>query len=683
MANTRLIGIIAVLTAALAFSCSSKKPTKVEPQKDTGGPVWGDATEDQSGDDTGIDREIVEGEDTEPGVDSIPGVDVVQPDGGTGPGKDVTEGVDTIENPTCVDKDEDGYGKNCNLGVDCDDANPNFTVFCPPCQFQNAEGCKCSQNGLVEFCYDGDPSDVGIGECRMGERRCDGKYWSSCAGQVLAKAEACDSVDNDCDGMSDEGVLSPCGNCDPLCDTLKAGPDSENPFDPRDDNSSGVGLNVDGYLVLDSTKVNLSFIWIANSGEGTVSKLDTKTGREMGRYFTCSDPSRTAVDLIGDVWVGCRGDGRVAKIAIDEAVCIDRNNNGTIETSRDANGDGRIQPGEMMPKGQDECVLFVVQPGGSIARAAGVDKDNHCWIGSWGSAEIYRLHPDDGHVVQTIKLPTSPYGLVIDGNGIIWCATLGSTLLRADPKTGQVQSISGPSNYGITVDMKGRPWIGSSTARYDPANGQWTSAGVYSRGVAGSTDGFMYAATGSTVYKINIDTMQVETLNTNGSGAVGVALDSEGYVWAINQGSSNASKIDPKTKQVFGPYPVGSGPYTYSDMTGYALHNFTAPRGNYSTIIGGFNEIRVKWTALDIDAELPENAHLEVEVRTAATIPDLASAKWKGPFGPFPPQNFPLDLTTIDGMDKKYLEVRVWLYSGDKTSTPVVKSIDAKFSSGK
>jgi hypothetical protein len=201
--------------------------------------------------------------------------------------------------------------------------------------------------------------------------------------------------------------------------------------------------------------------------------------------------------------------------------------------------------------------------------------------------------------------------------------------------------------------------------------------------VAGSTDGFVYAATGSTVYKINIDTMQVEQLNTNASGAVGVALDSEGYVWAINQGSSNASKIDPKTKQVFGPYPVGSSPYTYSDMTGYALHNFTAPRGNYTTIIGGFNEIRVKWTALDIDAELPDNAHLEVEVRTAATIPDLASAKWKGPFGPFPPQEFPLDLTSIDGMDKKYLEVRVWLYSGDKTSTPVVKSIDAKFSSGK
>ncbi len=676
----------------LSLGCSSKRP-RPEPS----GPDVCVFCEDLSG----PDGEVLGGDAPGPDGQEPDGEVKPDPDGGPGPdgGVEVTapDGDGGGPDPECVDADQDGYGKHCNLGVDCDDSNPNFTVFCPPCQFQNAEGCKCSQNGLVEFCYDGDPADVGQGECRMGERRCDGKYWSNCAGQVVAKGEACDSLDNDCDGQTDEGVLSPCGDCDPLCDTLKSGPSTDNPFAPTDDNSAGVGLNIDGYLVLDSTKVNLSFIWIANSGEGTVSKLDTRTGRELGRYFTCSDPSRTAVDLIGDVWVACRADGGMAKIAIDEAVCVDRNENGTIETSRDTNGDGRIQPNEMLPKGQDECVLFVVKPGGNCMRAAGVDKDNHCWVGQWNEMGLLRLHPEDGHIVAAApNIGVNPYGLVIDGAGMVWVSGRGGGLLvRVDPHANPptVTKINPPVNdlYGITVDMKGRVWLGNfsagSVSRYDPTTGQWATQGIssgYPRGMAGSTDGYMYSGlSNSQMARINIDTMAYELVNTGGNTGIGVALDSEGFVWVVNQGSSNASKIDPKTKQVFGPYPVGSSPYTYSDMTGYALHNFTAPRGHYSTVIGGFSEIRVKWTALEVEAELPENSSLEVEVRTAATIPDLASAKWKGPFGPFPPQLFPLDLTSIDGMDKKYLEVRVWLYSGDKTTTPVVKSIDAKFSSGK
>ena len=43
----------------------------------------------------------------------------------------------------------------------------------------------------------------------------------------------------------------------------------------------------------------LSSIWIANSAEGTVSRLDTVTGEEIGRYYSgpqeaSGDPSRTS-----------------------------------------------------------------------------------------------------------------------------------------------------------------------------------------------------------------------------------------------------------------------------------------------------------------------------------------------------------------------------------------------------
>jgi len=660
---------------------------------------WGWNTEDLArGDDVagGVDQES-NPPDVELGGDAVTGSDTVGPGDVTAPGDatvepdgkvvtpDVEDKPDYVENPECVDLDKDGYGNNCYLGKDCDDTNKNFTIYCPPCDQQNVEGCKCSQPGAQEVCYESDPGSVGIGECQLGMRSCAAGFWSACVGQVVPVSEECDEKDNDCDGQTDEGVLSACGNCDPFCDTLEVGPDSDTPFTPGEDNSSGVGLNIDGFLILDSSQINLSFIWVANSGEGTVSKLDTKTGKELGRYKVCGDPSRTSVDLVGNVWVGCRADGGVAKIAIDKAICVDKNGNGQIDTSEGP----QVVPG-------DECTLFIVYPGGSCTRAAGVDADNHVWVGEWNAGMLRRLHPDDGHTVQEVDIPGNPYGLVVDGTGIVWVSGRGGDILvRVDPNQNppSVNSwgVPGGNLYGITVDMHGKVWIGQysngTVARFDPNTNQFNtiSIGGCPRGMAGSVDGFMYSGlgcSGNQVAKINVDTMQVTMLSTgSGQTPIGVALDSDGFVWAVCYSTSNAAKIDPVTNTVFGPYPVGSYPYTYSDMTGYALHNFTAPQGSYTTVFGGWEEFRVKWEALFVDAQIPANAYLKVEVRTGNTKEEVDATPWQGMFGPYPPENFPLMLDTLPNMDGKILQVRVWLFSADKLSTPVVKSIQAKFSS--
>ena len=69
----------------------------------------------------------------------------------------------------------------------------------------------------------------------------------------------------------------------------------------------------------------LSFIWIANSGEGTVSKINTMTGVEEGRYDSSpqvgGNPSRTSVNLLGDVAVSNRDPGGVTKIAAVKERC--------------------------------------------------------------------------------------------------------------------------------------------------------------------------------------------------------------------------------------------------------------------------------------------------------------------------------------------------------------------------
>lgn len=631
----------------------------------------------------------------DPSVDAGEGAQ----DGGEGGQDGGTTGSDIVQPANCVDLDSDGYGSNCYLGKDCDDSNPNFNVYCPPCAQQTQAGCKCSQEGAVEVCFEGDPGAVGIGECQLGQRFCQGGYWTGCVGQIVPQAEECDNKDNDCDGSVDEGVLSPCGDCDPFCDTLKVGPGGIDEFEPTSDNSEKIGKNLDGYLVLDSQKIDLAFMWVANSSANTVSRLDTTQCKETGRYAVCSNPSRTSVDLMGNVYVGCRSDGGVVKIAIDEALCPDKNANGIVDTAKDTNGDGKVTGSEILPKGQDECVLFSVFPGGSCQRAVGVDAENHAWIGEYSSKKLRRLHPDTGQVLKEHSITANPYGLVIDQEGSIWVSGRGgSQLVEVDPDAGQVGAYSSNLGcfqpYGIGLDYKGRVWIGNCCCshvgyRFDPETHQWAAAPVHSRprGIAGSQDGNVYVANdqSSQVAIVDADTATTTGYVSIGAGRfpIGMAIDFEGFVWTANQQGSSATKIDPVTKQVLCEVPVGSGPYTYSDMTGYALHNFTAPQGYYSHVFGGWEGFRVKWTAVyvDVDYQDPENCFVKVRVRTAMDADEMATKPWQGYFGPYPPDQFPLDLTQIPDMDGPLLEVEVTLYSQSKTCTPMVKSIEAKFAS--
>jgi len=64
---------------------------------------------------------------------------------------------------------------------------------------------------------------------------------------------------------------------------------------------------------LNDAGMPLNFIWIALSGRGTIAKVDTLTGAVLGEYKSApdgrgKDPSRTTVDLNGNVWAGNRAE---------------------------------------------------------------------------------------------------------------------------------------------------------------------------------------------------------------------------------------------------------------------------------------------------------------------------------------------------------------------------------------
>ncbi|MBI5535168.1 MAG: hypothetical protein HY898_20745 [Deltaproteobacteria bacterium] len=370
--------------------------------------------------------------------------------------------------------------------------------------------------------------------------------------------------------------------------------------DPAPDNvgADGVGRDQNGYLGLDSTHHQFDYLWIADDvayGVGFVSKVSTKpfptapTWREVARYVTftcksnptgsnedvvlgqphpgalCADgvngccsvsetvkgpnnghaavnvyqnrPSRTAVDINGDVWIANRAhtpaelQSSATKIANSEADCIDRNANGKIDTSKDANNDGIITTDcndDNLPDNastvcaagkvlefyglDDECILFTTntgqmgQYGRPLALGPGVGQTraygaSDAWAGTWKDGTFYRIQGKTGQIIDTVKIQDQagvasvPYGAAVDRCGILWAPNEANhQLFYFDTANTSMQGMTqnphgGSGFYGIAVDGFKQPnpdggapleiqqiWLGevgaSGAYRYRPVRDQ-------------------------------------------------------------------------------------------------------------------------------------------------------------------------------------------------------------------
>ena len=259
------------------------------------------------------------------------------------------------------------------------------------------------------------------------------------------------------------------------------------------DEGTLIGLEhetVPDQLQLSKESTTFPFIWVPNSNEGTVSKVDTRTGKELGRYrtgpSTNGNPSRTTVDIYGNCWLGNRNTGTVVKIGLlENGQYIDRNGDGIIQTSKDLNGDGDITGDEILPWGEDECVLFevVLIPGSEGTYAPGqytgnytndswnpglrglaIDSHNNLWAGAYGSKKYYYIDGNTGEVLKTVDVSSvnhTPYGALIDAHGILWSSGQNKNhVLRLDPSDDSFTTIDiGHFVYGLGIDKNDHLFI--------------------------------------------------------------------------------------------------------------------------------------------------------------------------------------------------------------------------------
>ncbi|MBC8069405.1 MAG: hypothetical protein IAG13_13800, partial [Deltaproteobacteria bacterium] len=212
---------------------------------------------------------------------------------------------------------------------------------------------------------------------------------------------------------------------------------------------------------------DFSFIWVANSQEGTVSKIDTQSLEEVGRYRTRADangsPSRTSVNLNGDVAVANRTGG-VVKIISDVASCPEPGNTSSGAADVKPFPDGCVDWFTPIAYSSNRPVAWT---SGTFSGVTCRYENTKLWTSGGngpGQIDVMYLDGETGEIEQTVPIPEANwdgfgiYGGASDADGNFWGSQLSvGHLVFVDVDSFDHEAYPMPLNgYGMTVDEQGR-----------------------------------------------------------------------------------------------------------------------------------------------------------------------------------------------------------------------------------
>jgi streptogramin lyase len=544
----------------------------------------------------------------------------------------------------CDDGDGDGYGPGCARGADCDDADPLRASDCSDAGVTQEEceaapvtqGCPCLRSEQAA-CFPGPLEREGVGRCKAGLASCDDGRFTACRDVVLPSLELCNREDDDCDGFVDEGVESPCGGCNSECLGGVWGTGAA-PFEVE----APLALTAAGELSLVWQPWAADTLWIPNTDEGSVSKIDARSAKEVARLRTRGGyPIQVAVDRRGDAFVldGVFGGSPwLTKISGDEVAFA-----------------------LPLSAADDPRTLAVDGALGPDSQRAG-----NVWIGYAGSQQLVSLAGDDGAELARFDIARhalQPSAAGFDLYGYLWLIDRAGKVLRFDalaPDAGEVLSVPYAcyTLEALSLDSQGRLLLsGFGCERvfsYDPRRAQWRSAqvpGLLSpRGVLagpavlGSWVGF----SSGQIARLTYETLQPGAASTLASDAFrpyetfALTVDGLGKLWAIStqggpDGVGVATRFDPETKTVSAQVPLGRGPRAGGDLSGSAAGGEYTRDGRASHVFAGcgreartgsVGEEQTEWLNLRVVALLGAGAKVRVWVRHAVAVEQLTAAPY-------------------------------------------------------
>lgn len=292
-------------------------------------------------------------------------------------------------------------------------------------------------------------------------------------------------------------------------------------------------------------------LWVANAADNTVTCINRYSDREIGTYSVGPSPSRTAVDLSGNCWVGCRSDDSVWYVTIE---------------------------GE-----KEEYNGF------NAARGVALDRNGDLWVANSGNQTIQWIETESGTVSEQVIVPGANYlyGAVIDGENTLWLSdsSQGNVIrypISSFPSESAFETIDVTSIYGITLDLDGNVWAAGQDGwirRIDPNTHEieeWPSEASFLSGATVDINNRLWFCADSLNALIRFDQESEDSLLVPiGASPHGVAADDAGFVYAVNRTDDSVTKVDARNGDVVHEFSVGNDPYTYSDLTGFIYRKVT------------------------------------------------------------------------------------------------------------
>ncbi len=353
--------------------------------------------------------------------------------------------------------------------------------------------------------------------------------------------------------------------------------------------SDGVSADPDEGLTLSSTQVNTAYIWVANSGQGTISKVNISstsaegeppTFVEEARYATGpqalysdsnlygwlsgEDPSRTTVNRAGDVYIGNRAGGSITKVSVRGNNCKDNNDDSVITTST---GPNDILPwGDDELHGGDDCIMWRSELSGAEVNGttlgtvrriramaaqdvAGLDFQNisYVWIGDTdykangtNNGAIWKMDGETGETLFMTRVHNCrPYGFAIDGNKNLWISCRSSRRLARVDTTRCIDAscLDEPTCEGMGMQNG----IDCDTAIKQVIQVQNETGGNsrYTYGITVDVDQRVWLGSDGFVYRYNPkEADSSKRWNAVNTGTTrGITADLRGFIYAAREGN--------------------------------------------------------------------------------------------------------------------------------------------------
>ena len=218
--------------------------------------------------------------------------------------------------------------------------------------------------------------------------------------------------------------------------------------------------------------VGNGFAWVANSGEGTVWKVDLASDKVVGK-IAVGDPGALEGCQTHNIHQTPHGDFRIRNCDLPKAVAVSR---GAVWAGKgDTNSLVRIDPAS-------DRVLATIPVG--VEPWYIVASDTAVWLSDWRANTVVRVDPASNSVVATVPgLPAGPTGLAL-APGALWVASSRDNLLtKIDTATNHVAGTVATDPTPLPVAYAyGSIWVrnefkeGNGTVqRVDPTSGEVTA----------------------------------------------------------------------------------------------------------------------------------------------------------------------------------------------------------------